>query len=98
MAEYASSGIWIKKQLGGFRHVGVSYSYLKLPPSLVAGFTGWIDYYNKYARYDNFDADALNEEGLRLAIELKGYLGEGSSVEFQGETQFGELLEPVIIH
>ena len=100
MAEYASSGIWLIKQQGVFRHSGVSWSYLKLPTALSDQFSTWIDYYNSKLNFnntDNFDVEAFNEEGLRLATELKRFLGDRSSVEFQGELESGGLLDPVPI-
>lgn len=50
MADYLSSGIWIMKPVGPFRHAMISHKKIRLPADLAQQFNDWIEWYN-----DNLD-------------------------------------------
>lgn len=87
MAEYASSGIWVIGAIGAFRHGMIEHTSLNLPTDLAEGFNNWIDWY--YDRLDangiTLDIERFNVEGMRLATELKAFLGSDVYVEFVPE-------------
>ena len=101
MAEYESSGIWVIEQVGPFRHSGVDYDWLSLPPELAEQFRRWIITYWAYydqAMFDEeypefkgfiFDTESFNQEGRELAHQLKAHLGPECYVEFQPESNEG---------
>ncbi len=101
MAEYDCSGIWIIGPIGPFRHGGVSYNWLGLPPDLAERFRRWITTYCAYfdqSMFDEeypefsgfvFDIDTFNQEGRELAQRLKAFVGSECYVEFQPESTDG---------
>lgn len=92
MAEYDSSGIWMIRQMGVFRHGMVDHATLRLPPELARGFEQWIaQYEDQYENPEGYDYIAFNAEGRRLAQALKRHFGEEASVEFQPETAEGSI-------
>jgi hypothetical protein len=95
MAEYASSGIWVMEAVGPFRHGMIKHASLKLPESLSRRFDDWIKWYYDILGFDGavFDVDAFNAEGLRLATDLKIFLGSDVYVELIPEAKAGELGE-----
>jgi hypothetical protein len=94
MAEYASSGIWVVKSVGPFRHVMVEYDSLKLPKDLAQRFERWI---RKYEFPKGAQAEAgiqeFNKEGRVLAVELKKHVGEGTRVFYVPEKGDGSIGE-----
>lgn len=96
MAEYGSSGIWVAKPVGPFRHGIIDHKRLGLSDELEERSRAWIDRY--WARlHDNFDAKAFNTEGRALAVELKSFVGQETEVVYEGEAEDGGLLPPEII-
>jgi hypothetical protein len=98
MADYASSGIWLMRSAGPFRHQMVTYESLGLPKELSQRFEKWI------ASFDDRDANEelkniqqFNATGMGLARELKNFLGDKTYVEFQGEAPGDNILDPVPI-
>jgi hypothetical protein len=76
MAEYTSSGIWVIKPIGPFRHGMIEHKALRLPAKLAQEFNAWIEWY-----WDNLieDGAALDRkkyslEGLDLTQELKDWI------------------------
>jgi hypothetical protein len=45
MAEYSSSGIWVMKPVGPFRHGMINHKSLNLPAELAKQFNDWIEWY-----------------------------------------------------
>ncbi|MEO8609198.1 MAG: hypothetical protein ABI690_15010 [Chloroflexota bacterium] len=97
MAEYMSSGIWVIGERGAFRHGMIEHASLKLPTNLAQAFNDWIEWYEDNLSTDEviFDIEKFNAEGLRLATELKKFLGSDVYVEFvpEGEKGLGQSLE-----
>ena len=86
MADYDSSGLWLMKPVGVFRHGGISYEALKVSPALAAQFAAWIEaYWDFYFEEKNFDIDVFNQRGRELSLALKAHLGQESYVEFVPE-------------
>lgn len=76
MAEYGSSGIWVVKPFGPFRHGMIGHKKLALPDDLARRFREWIDLYWKILdSLANFDSASFNQEGRRLAHALKQHMG-----------------------
>ena len=100
MAEYASSGIWgfSEKQSGAFRHGMIEHSDLKLPKELRERFEKWISEYTKNNLSNELDTNAFNTEGRELAKLLKEHMGPEQYVEYQGETDDGDLLNAEVIN
>jgi hypothetical protein len=46
MADYLSSGIWLMKPVGPFRHSMINHKKLRLPAELAKQFNDWIEWYN----------------------------------------------------
>ncbi len=83
MADYGSSGIWVVKSFGPFRHGMIKHRSLGLPDELARGFREWIDQYWKILdAHADFDSVAFNVEGRRLARALKEHVGSGTEVLF----------------
>ena len=92
MAEYGSSGIWLVKQCGVFRHSMIEHSGLNLPKSLSAKFDRWIEKYEENLLPDfSFDTDQFNAEGRRLAKELFDFMKGKAEIEFVPENYDGGL-------
>lgn len=91
MAEYASSGIWVIEAVGPFRHGMIEHAALHLPAALARDFENWIEQYYDRLGIDGavFNVEAFNSEGLRLATELKTFLGTDVSVEYIPEDEDG---------
>jgi hypothetical protein len=90
MADYASSGIWVVKPVGPFRHAMIEYHALRLPEELARRFTNWINEYWKVLDLpEEFDLTAFNQQGRALARELKKHVGLETTVLFVPETKEG---------
>ena len=98
MAEYASSGLWLMRPAGVFRHSGIGADALNLPPELKIGFAQWIETYWGRLELEGtvFDCDSFNATGRELAHALKAHLGPESYVEFVPESNEGITLAEVI--
>ena len=90
MAEYASSGLWVVESSGPFRHGMISAHHLGLTPSLEIALNQWIALYHACQSPD-FNTCAFNQEGRRLALEVKRQLGERARVFFVAENADGSI-------
>jgi len=97
MADYGSSGIWVIETIGPFRHGMVWYESLGIPADLSDRFKAWIAAYWQRLEEDKFKVREFNALGRRLAMELKGFFGPDTYVEFIPETPNGGLGEPEVI-
>ncbi len=99
MAEYGSSGLWGFRDSpqGPFRHAMLEYTALDLPDELRQGFARWIQRYEDENLSQQLDHEAFNAEGLRLARQLKDYLGTNCYIEYQGESADGGLLPSILL-
>ncbi len=92
MAEYGSSGIWVDKEHGLFRHGMIDYTDLHLPQELAERFTHWIAHYEQQITSPSeYNYQTFNAEGRLLAEALKRHVGSETYVEFQAETSDGGL-------
>jgi hypothetical protein len=83
MPEYGSSGIWVVKPMGLFRHGMIEHRSLGLREDLAQGFRNWIDQYTTILENpQKFDTVTFNEEGRRLAGDLKKHVGPKTTVLF----------------
>lgn len=90
MAEYESSGIWIVRQQGVFRHGMIDHGDLRLPQKLAERFIRWIELYEKQLTAPSeYDYESFNAEGRELARNLKRHVGSATHVEFIAETSEG---------
>lgn len=98
MAEYGSSGIWGFSEggMGGWRHGMLAHYRLKLPLDISDRLDEWIRVYEDQCPKDLLDYEAFNEEGLKLARQIKAFLGPNRHVEYQGESPDG-ILPAVVI-
>ncbi len=94
MAEHGSSGIWVVEPHGPFRHGMIQHRKLQLPEELANGFREWIErYWMALDAQAEFDVQAFNEDGLRLARALKRHVGPETRVLFACEGADGHLGE-----
>lgn len=83
MPEYGSSGIWVVKSHGPFRHGMIEHRDLDLPEEMARGFREWITQYWKILDAPaEFNSELFNKEGRRLAQALKAYVGSATKVLF----------------
>ena len=88
MAEYAGSGLWVIESHGAFRHGMVTAHRLGLTLSLEQALDQWIALYHACQSPD-FNTCAFNQEGRRLASEVKRQLGSRARVFFIAEKEDG---------
>ncbi len=100
MAEYGSSGIWgfSDNTDKAFRHAMYEHGDLNLPSELSKSLKDWIEMYEKRNLNNTLDTDSFNKKGMMLAKQVKLHVGNQRHVEYQGETEDGGLLEPVLIN
>jgi hypothetical protein len=92
MAEYGSSGVWVVKPFGPFRHGMIGHKKLGLPDDLARGFREWIDkYWRVLDAPAHFDAESFNLEGRRLAQALKAFVGSETDVVYSPISQDNKL-------
>jgi hypothetical protein len=92
MAEYGSSGIWVVKPFGLFRHGMIGHKKLGLPDDLAQEFRLWIEkYWRILDAPAQFDAESFNVEGRRLAQALKAFVGSQTKVVYAPVSQGNQL-------
>ena len=83
MAEYGSSGIWVVKPFGPFRHGMIEHKGLGLPDDVAHSFCVWIEkYWRVLDAPAQFDAETFNLEGRKLARALKAFVGNDTEVVY----------------
>jgi len=98
MPEYSSSGIWSNEPSGPFRHSMLEHSELKMDAELSGRFNAWITkYWMILTNPETFDVDSFNDEGRKLATELKHRLGDATEVRFVPLKKDGRLADEEVI-
>ncbi|MDH5542016.1 MAG: hypothetical protein OEY64_03520 [Nitrospinota bacterium] len=85
--EFGSSGIWILDEpLQTSAGKMIEHSCLKLPKELCMDFNKWIEWHwncQPDLQGDNFNWEAFDKEGYKLATQLKNYLDCETYVEYK---------------
>jgi len=91
MADWNTSGIWAHCSEGITRHYMLEWEELDLPESLAEQFDQWISHLHLKGDWiQGITMDEFAEEGRRLAVELKRFLGPEIEVLYAPETNLQE--------
>lgn len=75
-------------------HDGAAFNFdsIGIPQSLVSKFTEWEEWYEmNLSAPEKFDVAAFDKRGLKLAGELKQYVGEDVQVTYFSEARLEEI-------
>ena len=92
--EYSSSGIWWienPKQITPIKMV--SYEMLNLPQNLITDFQSWIDEFDNNQPFpqEDWDWKKFDNQGHKLAQQLKSFLGDEYYVEREIDEEYQEI-------
>ncbi len=91
MAEFESSGIWVVKSIGSFRHDEIDHQSLGLPESLAREFDKWIEHYEGVLGDEEpYDQEWMVSKGRELAVRLKKHVGKDTTVLYSSEDNLPE--------